>query len=140
MTHVHSRSTLMVIAVLSLPGCSTSPADLEAKAAPTIRTYTENYQEIFRRVSTTAKRCGTGSVGAMSSMVIDSQLYSELGYGEASYSLINYGVRNYYWTAKIEKSGTGSKMTISAGNVLNNTYMINNVIRWADGDTNCMPP
>lgn len=124
-------------ASLLLAGCSSTPSDLESKAAPAVQTYTENYQEIFRRVSTTAKRCEAGNVNATASMAVDAQLYSELGYGEISRSLINYGARNYYWTAKIERAGTGSKMTITAGNTINNQSMINNVIRWASGDQNC---
>lgn len=120
-----------------LAGCSSTPSDLEAKSAPVTQTYTENYQEIFRRVSSTAKRCESGNVSAMASLQVDAQLYSELGYGEISRSMINYGVRNYYWMAKIEKVGTGAKMTVRAGNTVNNPAMINNVIRWAGGDQGC---
>lgn len=128
-----------ISASLLLAGCSSTPANLESKAAPTFQTYTENYQEIFRRVSTTAKRCEAGNMNATASMAVDAQLYSELGYGEISRSLINYGVRNYYWNAKIERAGIGSKMTVTAGNTINNQSMINNVIRWASGDQNCIP-
>lgn len=127
----------VIPASLLLAACSSTPQDLEAKSTPTVQTYTENYQEIFRRVSTTAKRCEAGNMNATASMAVDAQLYSELGYGEISRSLINYGARNYYWTAKIEKAGTGSKMTVTAGNTVNNQSMINNVIRWASGDQNC---
>ncbi|WP_368860672.1 lipoprotein [Bradyrhizobium sp. Arg816] len=35
-------------AALLLAGCSSTPADLEAKAAPIVQTYSENYQEIYR--------------------------------------------------------------------------------------------
>jgi len=122
---------------LALSACSSTPQDLETKSAPTVQTYTENYQGIFRRVSTTAKRCEAGNINATASMAVDAQLYSELGYGEISRSLINYGARNYYWNAKIERSGTGSKMTVTAGNTINNQSMINNVARWAAGDQNC---
>lgn len=127
----------MIPAALLVAACSSTPSDLESKAAPVVETYTENYQEIFRRVSTTAKRCESGNISAMASLAVDAQLYSELGYGEVSRSMINYGVRNYYWTAKVEKAEAGSKMTVRAGNTINNPAMINNVIRWASGDEAC---
>lgn len=130
----------LVVTMLSasvLAGCSSTPAELEATSAPTAQSYTENYQEIYRRVSTTAKRCESGNVSAMASLAVDAELYSELGYGEISRSLINYGVRNYYWTARIERAGTGSRMTVRAGNTVNNPSMVNNVIRWATGDQAC---
>lgn len=120
-----------------LAGCSSTPAELDASSAPTVQSFSENYQEIYRRVSSTAKRCESGNVSAMASLAVDAELYSELGYGEISRSLINYGVRNYYWTARIEKAGAGSKMTVRAGNTVNNPSMISNVVRWAGGDQAC---
>ncbi|MGL3107123.1 hypothetical protein [Bradyrhizobium sp. BR 1432] len=70
---------------------STGTPDLEAKAAPIVQTYSENYQEIYRRVSTTAKRCFAGNVGAYASFAVDSELYSELGYGELTPLSYQYG-------------------------------------------------
>jgi len=121
----------------SLAGCSIAPSDLELKAAPAIRNYPENYQEIYRRVSTALKRCGTTSLNAYASMAADSELYPDLGYGEVSYSLINWGVRNYYMTAKIEKLPTGSKITVYAGNSIASDQAARTVLRWASGDQGC---
>lgn len=134
---MNMRWIVSLLGASMLAGCSSTPAELEAKSAPAVQSYSENYQEIYRRVSTTAKRCESGNVSAMASLAVDAELYSELGYGEISRSLINYGVRNYYWTARIERAGTGSKMTVRAGNTVNNPSMISNVIRWAGGDQTC---
>lgn len=123
--------------ILLAAGCSTSPADLETKSPPAVQSYAENYQEIFRRVSTAAKRCEAGNLNAVASMAVDAQLYPDLGYGEVSRSLIDMGVRNYYWTAKIERDGAGAKMTLRAGNTINNQQMIDKALRWAGGDQNC---
>ena len=120
-----------------LAACSSTPADLEAKAPPIVETYSENYQEIYRRVSSTAKRCLAGNVNAYASMAVDSELYSELGYAEISLSLINVGTRNYYWTAKIEKVDRSARMTVRAGNTLAKDNLIESALRWARGDTNC---
>lgn len=131
------KGTAALIACLVLAGCSSTPQDLEAKTAPTIRSYTENYQEIYRRISSTAKRCEAGNTSAMTSQAVDSELYPDLGYGEISKSMINYGVRNYYWTAKIERDGKGAKMTLRSGNTINNDAGIERLTRWASGDQNC---
>jgi hypothetical protein len=127
----------MVLAGLLLGACSTTPADLEAKAEPTVQNYSENYQEIYRRVSTTAKRCIAGNISAYASMAVDADLYSELGYGDITMSLINWSVRNYYWSTKIEKAGGGSRLTVRAGNTLAAETAKQSVIRWANGDTTC---
>lgn len=126
------------VAAFVIGGCSSKPTDLSAKTPAQVHTYTENYQEIYRRVSSTAKRCQSGGVGVSSSFVVDSELYPDLGYGEASFSLVSLGVRNYYWTAKIEKDGTGAKMTVNSGNTLSSGQMLKLLPRWAAGDEKCM--
>ena len=130
------RAAALILA-FSMSACSTAPADLEAKSAPIVRTYGENYQEIYRRVSTALKRCGTTALNAYASMAADSELYPDLGYGEISYSLINWGVRNYYMTAKIEKLPAGSKITVYAGNSIASDQAARTVLRWASGDQGC---
>jgi hypothetical protein len=125
------RSLGVVALVAALGGCSTTPADLEAKAVPIIQTYSENYQEIYRRVSTTAKRCFAGNVGAYASFAVDSELYSELGYGELTLSLINMGTRNYYLSIRVEKQPAGSKLTVRSGNTLASERYKSLVLGWA---------
>jgi len=130
-------ASCVVLAALSLGGCSTTPADLEAKTEATVQNYSENYQEIYRRVSTVARRCVAGNVGAYASMAVDGDLYSELGYGDITMSLINWSVRNYYCPAKIEKTASGSKMTVRSGNTLASETAKQSILRWASGDTAC---
>lgn len=129
-------ATAMTAAVW-LGGCSTTPAQLEAKTDAVIQNYPENYQEIYRRVSTASKRCIAGNISAYASMAVDAELYSELGYGDITMSLINMGIRNYYWSAKIEKVGTGSRLTARSGNTLASENAKGSIIRWASGDQSC---
>lgn len=128
---------LSILAVLA--SCSSTSGDLERKTQSTAKTATfaENYQEIYRRVSNSAKNCSSGNINAYASYEIDAQLYNELGYGEVTLSLSNLGTRNYYWKAKIEKQDTGTKVTVHAGNTLNAKQLSSNVLRWAGGDEAC---
>jgi len=130
---------IIVAAALSacVAGCSTTPADLEAKSAPAITAFTENYQEIYRRTSGLAKRCIASSMGPYASMAVDADLFPDLGYGEITVSLINWGVRNYYVSSRIEKVPTGSKLIVRAGNTLGAERMIQLLQRWAGGDQSC---
>ncbi len=128
---------IIIALALACAGCSSTPADLESKSTPTIQNYTENYQEIYRRVSTTAKRCFAGNVGAMASIAVDTELYPDLGYGEVSLSLINYGTRNYYLTVKAMKQSSGSMLIIRSGNTLAADRYRTLVLGWAGGDQDC---
>lgn len=139
------KSQVLAAAVLAsaalIAGCSTTPDAIEKSSskADATRTFAENYQEIYRRVSTNAKRCLAGNIGfsLAASSAVDAELYSELGYGEITHSLINVGVRNYYWKARIERAGTGSKLSVSAGNTIANQSMVDRILRWASGNDKC---
>ena len=132
------RFIYLITVCIVLAGCSSTPADLEAKATPVVRTYPENYQEIYRRVSSNAKRCYAGNVGAYSSFAVDSELYPDLGYGELTLSLINYGSRNYYLSVRVEKNGSsGAKLTARAGNTLAADRRIEEILNFASGGQDC---
>lgn len=124
---------------LIVAGCSSTSADLEKKTAATakVQTFTDNYQEIYRRILTTAKNCQAGNVSAYASYDVEGQLYNELGYGEITLSLTNLGAKNYFWKAKVEKQDAGAKLTVNAGNTLNAGQQSNNVLKWAAGETGC---
>lgn len=127
---------LCAAAGLALAGCSTTPTDLEQKTAPTVLEFKENYQEIYRRVAKQATRCLKVDVGDGGSFEVDTELYNELGYGEVSYSLGSLS-RNYYMSAKIEKVGDGSRLTVHTGNQLASARVRDLVIDWANGSTAC---
>lgn len=132
------KNILLCAALLTLVSCSSTPEDLEKSdgAARAEKTYAENYQEVYRRLSDTAKRCQ--STAGTAAFTVDAQLYNELGYGEISMSMVSaLYPRNYYWKAKVAKTGSGSKVSVVSGNTLAQSSMANLVIRWAEGGTSC---
>ncbi|NSX96159.1 hypothetical protein [Agrobacterium vitis] len=134
----HFAVSTILVAMLSLSACSSSPdaLDKSANAVRQEKTYADNYQEVYRRLANTARRC-MSATGSYTSFQVDADIYSELGYAELAYSLQSLGSRNYYWKAKIEKSGTGSKIGVISGNTLAQGRTLRDVIRWADGDPKC---
>ncbi|MDQ0305315.1 hypothetical protein [Ancylobacter polymorphus] len=126
----------IVLTGLALAGCSTTPTDLEQKTAPTVLEFKENYQEIYRRVAKQATRCLKVDVGEGGSFEVDTELYNELGYGEVTYSHGSLA-RNYYMSAKIEKVGEGSRLTVYSGNQLAPARVRDLVVEWANGSTAC---
>ncbi len=129
-------AVLLIIGMGS--GCSTTSDELESStsAVRSQKSYSDNYQAVFRRLSDTARRCQT-TVGA-AALTVDAQLYSELGFGEVTMSMVStLYPRNYYWKAKIEKDGSASKLSVTSGNTVAQERFMRDVIRWADGDPNC---
>lgn len=122
---------------IAISACSTTPRDLEQSTPAHVTTYQENYQEIYRRVSSESRRCYSGNMGAYASAEVDAQLYPDLGFGEITSSLDNYGARNYYWSVKIEKVGEGARMTVNSGNTLNSSAAVSQMQRWAAGGSGC---
>lgn len=131
------RLAILAGTVFLCAACSTTPADLEAKAAPVSKVFSENYQEIYRRAAGTAKRCLASNMGPYASMAVDTELFPDLGYGEITFSLINWGVRNYYLSARIEKLPQGSRLTVKSGNTLVPDHWGQSLLRWATGDSDC---
>ena len=106
-----------VLLALVVGGCgATTKTELEHSAPQAqIFRYPDNYQAIFRRVSESAKRCLAGEfLLAHGRMAIDAQLYSDLGFGEISHYLSHALLPRHHFSAKIERDGEGSKMTIKA--------------------------
>ena len=122
-----------------LTGCSTTPEQLETAKPTTTRSrnYPDNYQAFYRKVYGPASRCLVAAVGGSTQLLLDAQLYPDLGFGGMSYSMNNIYGRSYYMKLKIEKPGAGSKMTVSAGNALVNNSSIATVFGWAHGKTSC---
>ena len=117
----------------ALAGCSSTPADVEGKTKPVVQTYRENYQEIYRRVSSTAKLCFAGNA----SIVAESDLFSDLGYGLTTLSFVHSGTRNFYLSVRIQKDEAGSKITVLSDNPSASELYRNLVLAWAGGDKNC---
>lgn len=133
------RKIAALCIVLAMAGCSSTPEALEKSesAARSTEAYAENYQEIYRRLSSTAKRCVATNSGKRTSFEVDAELYNELGFGEVTLSLANYGTRNYYWKAKVEKRGSGAAVSAVSGNTLAQGAELQRIFAWADGDTKC---
>ncbi len=131
------KTFLSLLIGCAVSSCSTTPDDLEksTSAVRDAKHYSENYQEVYRRLSSTARRCQ--STAGSAAFTVDAQLYNELGYGEITMSMVSIYPRNYYWKAKVEKDGAGSRVSVVSGNTLAQGRTLADVIRWADGDGSC---
>lgn len=131
------RWICLAMATWFVAGCTSTTADFEAKSMPTIQNFAENYQEIYRRISTTARRCSVVTFGTYSAVSVNADLFSELGYGEVSAFAMNYNIRSFYWTARVDRAGKGATVTVRADSVLPLEQGTLAVMRWAANDQNC---
>jgi hypothetical protein len=126
-----AHSWFGVLAAVTLVGCASKPPEEANK--PTVQTYAEDYQGLFQRVSTTAKRCFASKAGLYRSGAVDADLYSEIGYGQLTLT-VNH---NYFVSVRIEKQPTGSKLTMISDNMEASQRYRELVSGWANGDQNC---
>jgi hypothetical protein len=120
-----------------LAGCSTTPEALEAKSDAASQNYADDYQEIYRRLAGTARRCITGHDTRALSMAVEADLHKELGFGEVRFVAIGLAYSNYFVSAKIEKIGPGSRVSVKANNPIISERLNKMVFRWAGGDQDC---
>ncbi len=135
------RRFLFGTLLVFMAGCSNSVGsgsfEQSKSSARDERTFPENYQALYRNVHDTASRCLAGSPAVATQMILDAQLYPDLGFGELSYSMSSIYGRHFFWKAKIEKAGSGSKISVVSANSLSRDRDIRSVYRWASGDTSC---
>jgi hypothetical protein len=126
-----------VVLLLSLAGCSTTPEALESGADATGKIYPENYLETYRRLVDNGRRCATGGDTRALSMLVEADLHQDLGFGEVRFVAAGMLYSNYYASAKIEKSGNGSRVSVKVNNPLIGERLSNMILRWAGGDPKC---
>src|SRR5260370_27900115 len=110
-----AHSWFGILAAITLVGCASKPPEEANK--PTVQTYAEDYQGLFQRVSTTAKRCFASKAGLYRSGAVDADLYSEIGYGQLSLTVNGRGSSNYYVSVRIDKQPTGSNLTLISDHI-----------------------
>ena len=125
----------VVLAAITLVGCASKPPEEAVK--PTVQTYAEDYQGLFQRISTTAKRCFASKVGLYRSGAVDANLFTEIGYGQLTLTVDGRGNENYYVSVRIEKQPSGSKLTMISDNMAASQRYRELVLVWANGDQNC---
>jgi hypothetical protein len=131
------RAWLGIVAAIALAGCS-STTSIPAER-PTVQNYPENYQELYQRVSTTAKRCFATKAGIYASATADASLFADIGYGEVTLAVVRKGSDNYFLSVRIENQPTGSKITMISDNTAASQRYRELVSAWATGDQNCPP-
>ena len=131
------RGTTTIALLALLAGCSTTPQALEESATATSKAYVNNYLEIYQRITTTSRRCLTGHGTNAASIEVEAELHQERNFGEVRFVVIGGLSMNYFVSAKIEKSGNGSRVFVKVNNPLISERLGNMVFRWADGDEKC---
>lgn len=101
----------------------------------------ENYQAVYARLLRTMKVCmmpGFALYPGDSTIQIDGQLYSDLGYGEITTSLQGM-IPVYYSNIRVTRTGAGSELAITVQNMGPGAQAkdLANYERWARGSTDC---
>jgi hypothetical protein len=135
------KLTLVYVAFIALLiGCSSTIEDLEnsEKAVRSSTNFNLNYQEVYSRIRRQSLQCNSGNASATATAEIDAELFSDLGYGEISYRINSMGANFFYWTARIEKTGSNaSLLSIISANTIDNNASVKRLLAWANGVTGC---
>jgi hypothetical protein len=106
---------------------------LETKSDAMTQNYANNYEEVYQRVVDTAKRCVASSATPALTMAVEADLHKELGFGEVRFVAIGMVYSNYYVSAKIERVGSGSRISLRTAY----PTIGKRVFRWAGGAREC---
>lgn len=95
----------------------------DPKTLEATRSFPESFDVMYKRVAGQADRCFNGA----------SDLYADQDIGVA-FNTYDLSGAYVYWV-KIEKAGTGSKVTVYTGNNMAKQGYVDDMFRWASGDT-----
>lgn len=119
-----------------LSGCSLTPQTLEATSDTASQNYADDYREIYRRLTGTARRCLERRDAPAFSVEVEADLHEELGFGIVRF-VAGIVKLNYFVSTKIEKMGPGSRVSVKANNPMISERLSKMVFRWAGGDQEC---
>jgi hypothetical protein len=132
-----TKAVTAVALLALLAGCSATPQALEAGSDTASQSYAASYPEIYQRINSTARSCLTGHGTRAASIEVEADLHQERGFGEVRFVVAGAVSVNYFLSARIEKSGNGSRVSVKVNNPLIGERLSNMVFRWAGGDQNC---
>lgn len=103
----------LAISLLALVSACTSADEFSARPFEETRKFTGNYQALYARTLVGARKCWSpGAVpGSINSIVLDTQIYSDLGYAEI-YSYNSNLVVQPTALLRFERSGSDTLMKV----------------------------
>ncbi|WP_257170186.1 hypothetical protein [Bradyrhizobium sp. SRS-191] len=139
------RAAAAAAVMALLGGCAASPEGLNSRDVADSRSFSESYEEIYRRLMDAGKSCNPpvqvfGNPGNPGGGQIEAEgeLHRDRGFAEFRLVAGSYGIRmNYFVAARIEKSGSGSRVTIKVSNPMGAGPLSSRIYRWASGDSSC---
>ena len=138
-------ATVAIASFVLLIGCSLSPQSLDSQSDAESRNFPESYEVIYQRLSSMGERCyprgmDGGNAGNRFAGSIESQgeMHKESGFAEFRLLTSSLGIKtNFFLSAKIEKTRTGSRVTTKVNNPMISSGLSKIIFRWAEGDQNC---
>jgi len=123
--------------IVLLGGCSLTPALLEDRSEDASQNYADDYQKVYLRLIDTATRCLTRHNINAARMAVESDIHQEAGFGVVRFVVHGILNSNYFVSAKIEKMGQGSRVSVKTNNAMISNRLDKMVFRWAGGDQEC---
>jgi len=138
-------ATIVIVSSALLAGCALSTQSLESEPNAESQNFPDNYEVVYQRLSTTGERCyprghDGGNAGNRLAGSIESQgeIHRESGFADFRLVTSSLGVKtNYFLLARIEKAGSGSRVTTKVSNPITGSGLSKIIFRWASGDPTC---
>lgn len=138
-------ATIAIASVVLLGGCSLSREGLESHDDAESQTFSQSYEEIYQRLSVMGEKCyprghdqGNAGNRLAGSIESEGELHKDRGFADFRLVTSSWSVRtNYFLTARIEKAGSGSRVTTKVNNPLIAGGLSKIIFRWAGGDQSC---
>ena len=138
-------ATIAIVSSTLLTGCALSTQSLESEPIAESQNFPDSYEVVYQRLSNTGERCyprghDGGNAGNRLAGSIESQgeIHRESGFADFRLVTSTQGIKtNYFLLARIEKAGSGSRITTKVSNPITGSGLSKIIFRWASGDPAC---
>jgi hypothetical protein len=133
-------AAIAIAAITLLIGCSATQKSLESEPDAESQNFPEAYDVIYQRLAAMGEQCYPRGrdrlpIGAAES---EGEIHKENGFAEFRLVMSSLDFKtNYFLAAKIEKMGSGSRVTTKVNNPMIGSRLSKIIFRWAAGDKNC---
>lgn len=129
-----------ILMFLALVGCATY-GDVSVGPPAAVVDLPMNYQAVYANALHTMRTCmnpGMTVIPGATSVKIEADLFSDLGYGEITVGLSG-GMPDTFSVTRIEKTASGSRLSIWSGNMLPAPAARDRawIVSWAKGGKSC---
>lgn len=127
---------VLIVAVLGLAGCASTPATVTTPSNGTTFTVDANYQAVLKNIAAGTRECAAVQLLPFGQQINDVQHYPDLREGRITLGASGVGTQ-IIQVIDVKEQGAGAAVTVYTKYSASRDAFVANAKRWASGNMSC---